>query len=239
MRIPNIFTTGDLRENSELTIDDKAAQHLVKVLRMKDGDRIRLFNGSGLFFPATLIQAGKKGVVVKTTLSESGLCESRLHTHIGQVMSRGDRMDYAIQKSTELGVNEITPIISEHCEVKLNSERREKRIKHWQHVAISAAEQCGRAIVPIINNVMELPQWLSMNQEKGLNLVMHHRNTRQLTDIHSTPDTVNLLIGPEGGLSTAEVALAIKSGFTPTCFGPRVMRTETAPIVGLSILQWL
>lgn len=239
MRIPNIYTSVDLNEEAELTLDDNAAQHLVKVLRMKPGDHVQLFNGSGLFFPAELVQTTRKNAVAKTAHAIASVCESRLHTHIGQVMSRGDRMDYAIQKSTELGVSEITPLTSERCELKLSSERQEKRIRHWQQVAISAAEQCGRATIPMIHPVTDIPQWLDANQHKGMGLIMHHRNTRQLSDIQSRPDKVNLLIGPEGGLSDAEIMLATSAGFTATCFGPRVMRTETAPVSGLSILQWL
>lgn len=236
MRIPNIYTATTLSEHQELELEPQAAQHLVKVLRMKEGDAIRLFDGSGFFYPARLIQTGKKHVRVQTEDKEASTAESSLITHVGQVMSRGDRMDYAIQKSTEMGVNEITPLMSERCEVKLNAERADKRVKHWQQVAVSAAEQCGRACVPIVHPVSSLEDWLSSRD--GLCLVLHHRDTQQLTKL-PPPDKVNLLIGPEGGLSAEEIELAKTQGFVATTFGPRVMRTETAPITALSIVQWL
>lgn len=236
MRIPNIYTDTTLQENQTLELDASAAQHLVKVLRMKEGDAVRLFDGSGAFYPATLIQTAKKSVLVKTALKELANTASCLHTHIGQVMSRGDRMDYAIQKSTEMGVNEITPLSSERCEVRLNKEREEKRIQHWQQVAISAAEQCGRATIPVIHPVMSVNDWI--HSREGLSLVLHHRDTQQLADI-SKPDAVNILIGPEGGLSEDEIQQAQNHEFVATTLGPRVMRTETAPVTALSIVQWL
>ncbi|MFT5719124.1 MAG: 16S rRNA (uracil1498-N3)-methyltransferase [Oleiphilaceae bacterium] len=239
MRIPKIYTEARLSENTELTLHEQEAQHIVKVLRMKEGESLRLFNGSGEFYPATIIQTNKKSVVIKTSQAEKALSESTLHTHLGQVMSRGDRMDYVIQKSTELGINEITPLTSERCELKLNADRAEKRIKHWQQVAISAAEQCGRACVPKIHPILSVNEWVQQNKAQGLSLVLHHRDTQNLGAIQTTPSHVNLLIGPEGGLSEAEIKLATEATFIPSTFGPRVMRTETAPIACLSILQWL
>jgi 16S rRNA (uracil1498-N3)-methyltransferase len=239
MRIPKIYTEARLSENTELTLHEQEAQHIVKVLRMKEGELLRLFNGSGEFYPATIIQTNKKSVVIKTSQAEKALSESTLHTHLGQVMSRGDRMDYVIQKSTELGINEITPLTSERCELKLNADRAEKRIKHWQQVAISAAEQCGRACVPKIHPILSVNEWVQQNKAQGLSLVLHHRDTQNLGAIQTTPSHVNLLIGPEGGLSEAEIKLATEATFIPSTFGPRVMRTETAPIACLSILQWL
>jgi len=239
MRIPKIYTEAFLSDNTELTLHDQEAQHIVKVLRMKEGESLRLFNGSGSFYPATILQTTKKSVVIQTSQSEKALSESTLHTHLGQVMSRGDRMDYVIQKSTELGINEITPLTSERCELKLNADRADKRIKHWQQVAISAAEQCGRACVPKIHPILSVNDWIQQNKHQGLSLVLHHRDTQNLGEIQTTPSHVNLLIGPEGGLSQVEIQLATEATFIPSTFGPRVMRTETAPVACLSILQWL
>ena len=138
MRIPKIYTETSLSSNSEFTLQGQEAQNISKELRMKEGEQLRIFNGSGSFYPASIVQTNKKTVVVQTTEAEPAHSESKLHTHLGLVMSRGDRMDYVIQKSTELGIHEITPLTSERCELKLNAERAEKRIKHWQQVAISA-----------------------------------------------------------------------------------------------------
>ena len=239
MRIPTIYTETELVEKTEIELDAAAAHHIANVLRMKADSQIRLFNGSGFFFSATITKSSKKYVSVHIDSAQQASSESSLHTHLGQVMSRGDRMDYAIQKSTEMGVNEITPLTSERCELKLNTERASKRVKHWQHVAISAAEQCGRACVPTIHPILSVNDWVQQNNTQGLSLVLHHRDTQNLSAIQTTPSHVNLLIGPEGGLSQAEIKLATDATFIPCTFGPRVMRTETAPVASLSILQWL
>mgnify|MGYP000314729661 CR=1 FL=1 len=238
MRIPNIYTDSALSEQEETQLNGQTAQHLVKVLRMKSGDKMRLFNNSGYFYSAHIVDATKKSVSVQVTEKELSTSESTITTHLGQVMSRGDRMDYAIQKSTEMGVSEITPLMSERCELRLNSERELKRISHWQQVAINAAEQCGRAFVPKINPIETVENWVK-SRKGDLSLVLHHRDSQRLDQIKEKPKSIDLLIGPEGGLSEVEIELAIKSNFTPCTFGPRVMRTETAPVACLSILQWL
>ena len=245
MRIPTIYTDASLDTPASGSpacsnvIEGNAAHHIANVLRMKPGDQVRLFNGDGFFYHATLVTCAKKQISVEITQVEASTSESSLHTHLGQVMSRGDRMDYAIQKSTELGVNEITPLMSERCELKLKAERENKRLEHWQQVAISAAEQCGRASVPVIHPVCSLDEWLRRQGTQGLSLVFHHRDTQNLTQIQTAPSHVNLLIGPEGGLSADEIARARQANFLACTFGPRVMRTETAPVACLSILQWL
>tara|TARA_R110001592_G_scaffold324870_3_gene604674 strand:+ start:81685 stop:82458 length:774 start_codon:yes stop_codon:yes gene_type:complete len=239
MRIPIIYTKTELAENIETELESASAHHIANVLRMKQGDKLRLFNGKGFFFSASIIQSSKKHVSVFIDASEKSQTESSLHTHLGQVMSRGDRMDYAIQKSTEMGVNEITPLMSERCELKLKSDRENKRLAHWQQVAISAAEQCGRATVPTIHPVSSLEDWIEQQSTKGLSFVFHHRDTQNLAQIQTPPSHVNLLIGPEGGLSESEIEQAKKAKFMACTFGPRVMRTETAPVACLSILQWL
>ncbi len=258
MRIPTIFTEISLDASTETSIKTSndaieqaaisgyeleltanAAHHVANVLRMKAGDALKLFNGNGCFYHARIFSCSKKSVSVKIESIEHVQRESPLHTHLGQVMSRGDRMDFAIQKSTELGVNEITPLISERCELKLNADREHKRREHWQQVAISAAEQCGRATVPIIHPVSTLQDWIDKHASQGLSLVFHHRDTQTLTAIQNRPELVNLLIGPEGGLSESEIELARNAGFIACTFGPRVMRTETAPVACLSVLQWL
>lgn len=239
MRIPTLYTETVLTENSEVELDSSSAHHIANVLRMKQGDPVRLFNGDGKFYSGVLSQTSKKHVSAFIESSEQAFSESKLHTHLGQVMSRGDRMDYAIQKSTEMGVNEITPLMSERCELKLKNDRENKRLAHWQQVAISAAEQCGRATVPVIHPVSTLEEWLNTQKDQGLSLVFHHRDTQNLSQIQPVPTHVNLLIGPEGGLSAEEIEQAKQANFIACTFGPRVMRTETAPVACLSVLQWL
>lgn len=238
MRIPRLYTPQPLHLGEELALADPAVQHLVKVLRFKPGAQIEVFNGDGQAYHATLLRTGKREAIIHIEEVLQTHSESPLHTHLGQVISRGDRMDYAIQKATELGVSCITPLFSARCEVKLNPERQAKRIEHWQQVAISAAEQCGRVRVPEIRPCQALGDWLAERTSDELALVLHHRDQQQIADLPA-PQKVRLLIGPEGGLSAEEIDAAQAQGFVATTFGPRIWRTETAPVAALSIVQWL
>ncbi|SRR5690606_14683525 len=237
MRIPRIHTPEQLNPGQQLALDDNAANHVARVLRMQAGQQIRLFNGDGQDYPATLVDVGKRHVLVDIGEPVTAAAESPLRIHLGQTMSRGDRMDYAVQKATELGVHAITPLHSERCEVRLKGERQEKREGHWQQVAVSACEQSGRAVVPAVHPVQPLAEWVQ-TVEADLRLVLHHHSAAPL-ELATPPTSVALLIGPEGGLTEAEVALAQEAGFVPVAFGNRVFRTETAPVAALSILQWL
>ena len=163
--------------------------------------------------------------------------ESGLTIELGQVMSRGERMDYAVQKATELGVTRIVPLFSERCEVKLSSERQDKRQQHWQQVAISACEQSGRSRVPEIAQPQPLSQWLTQCHS-ALKLVLHPDAAMPLAQ-RQAPASVALLIGPEGGLGDQEIAQARAAGFDSLQLGPRVLRTETAPVAALAVLQYL
>ena len=166
----------------------------------------------------------------------AGQVESPLAIHLGQGLSRGERMDWAIQKATELGVSEITPIMSERCEVRLKDERAEKRLSHWRQVAISACEQCGRSRVPVIHPPVLLSDWIKTT-EADLKLVLHPVSEPLAS--HAKPGRLAFLIGPEGGLTDNEIEQAQASGFQPARLGPRVLRTETAPVVALAVAQQL
>lgn len=203
---------------------------------MAEGDALQLFDGSGNEFRGTLLEVGKKRVVVRLDESFAGQVESPLQIHLGQGLSRGERMDWAIQKATELGVNEITPIFSERCEVRLKDERADKRLAHWRQVAVSACEQCGRSRVPVIHPPVLLADWIKQTQA-DLKLVLHPEAEPLVS--HAKPATLAFLIGPEGGLSDAEVDQAQGAGFLPARLGPRVLRTETAPVVALAVAQQL
>lgn len=203
---------------------------------MAEGDALQLFDGSGNEFRGTLLEVGKKRVVVRLDESFAGQVESPLQIHLGQGLSRGERMDWAIQKATELGVNEITPIFSERCEVRLKDERADKRLAHWRQVAASACEQCGRSRVPVIHPPVLLAEWIKQTQA-DLKLVLHPVAEPLVS--HAKPATLAFLIGPEGGLSDAEVNQAQATGFLPARLGPRVLRTETAPVVALAVAQQL
>jgi 16S rRNA (uracil1498-N3)-methyltransferase len=235
MRLSRFFIDAPL-SLGEHELPEAQAHYIGRVLRMTEGDALQVFDGSGTEFRGTLLEVGKKRVRVQLDDSFAGQAESPLRIHLGQGLSRGERMDWAIQKATELGVSEITPIVSERCEVRLKDERAEKRQAHWQQVAVSACEQCGRSVVPIIHSPVPLADWLKRT-EADLKLVLHPV-AEPLTS-HDKPDTLAFLIGPEGGLNDAEVEQAKDAGFHAARLGPRVLRTETAPVVALSVAQQL
>lgn len=238
MRIPRIYTNSPLSEGSQAELDENAAQHVGRVLRMQPGQELKLFNGDGQDYLATITEAGKKRVEVLVRAPETNHTESPLQITLGQTLSKGDRMDYAVQKAVEMGVTCIVPLTTERCEVKLKGDREDKRLRHWQSIAVSAAEQCGRARVPEVLPIMTVEQWLEHTRDCDLRLVLHHRTERSLGAMEK-PDNVALMIGPEGGLTAGEIALAEKEGFMPVALGPRVLRTETAPVAAMALCQWL
>ena len=238
MRIPRIYTDSVLTKGQTAELDDKAAQHVGRVLRMQAGQALLIFNGDGMDYTATITESGKKRVEVEVQDATPNLTESNLEIILGQTLSKGDRMDYAIQKAVEMGVTRIVPLSTERSEVKLKGDREDKRLHHWRQVAISAAEQCGRARVPDILPVMALPDWFEHTADCDLRLVLHHRTEQTLGSMRK-PIRVALMIGPEGGLSPDEITAAEVAGFLPVALGPRVLRTETAPVAAIALCQWL
>ena len=231
------FIPLPLTAHREIELPDEVTHHLVRVLRSEVGIRFFLFNGNGGMYEAELIEAGKKQARARLLDFHPDDCESPLHTHLGQVMSKGDRMDYALQKATELGVTEITPLTSERCELRLRGEERaDKKREHWRRVVISACEQCGRNRLPVIHELRPVSEWLTTCQAEQ-RLILTPAAARGLPAINAPARSVALLIGPEGGLSAHEIAAAENAGFLPWQIGPRVMRTETAPVAALAILQ--
>lgn len=236
MRIPRIYHPESLDINSEIFLDEDAANHVGRVLRMTTGQHIELFDGSNLTFSAEITQADKKRVKVKVLASQSDDRESPLHLHLGQVMSRGEKMEFTIQKSIELGVNVITPLFSERCGVKLDAERLAKKIQQWQKIAIAACEQCGRNRVPEIRESMTLETWCA-EADSALKLNLHPRASQSINTLPQPVERVRLLIGPEGGLSADEIAMTAQQGFTDILLGPRVLRTETTALTAITALQ--
>ncbi len=237
MRIPRVYESQPLSAGALIELSDTSIQHVVRALRLREGDLIRLFNGDGAEYTAALTSVDKRRASAQITEVTQPAVESGLQIHIGQTLSRGERMDYAVQKATELGATRITPLTSERCEVRLKAEREDKRLRHWQQVAISACEQSLRTRVPEILDVSPLEQWIQ-SVDAELKLVLHHHTAQPLQTMEA-PSSVALLIGPEGGLTEAEVDAALAAGFKPVAFGPRVMRTETAPVAACAILQYL
>lgn len=237
MRIPRIYHPSPLAGLDSCLLSEDAVNHVGRVLRMKEGEQIILFDGSNHIFHARLQAVEKKQIIAKIESGELDDRESPLAIHLGQVISRGDRMEFTIQKSVELGVKTITPLWSERCGVKLNDERQDKKLQQWQKIAIAACEQCGRNEIPEIRPMMKLTDWCK-EQDNMLKLNLHPRakyTIRQLP--HIPPEGVRLLIGSEGGLSAEEIQMTEKEGFTEVLLGKRVLRTETASLAAITALQ--
>ncbi|EXJ12391.1 16S rRNA (uracil(1498)-N(3))-methyltransferase [Nitrincola nitratireducens] len=237
MRIPRFYDPQPMAEGMHIDLGETATQHALKALRLREGDALSLFNNDGHEYRAEVVATSKTRMQVKILHTQSPERESPLKIEIGQALSRGERMDYAIQKSTEMGCTRISPLFTERCEVKLSHERQDKRQRHWQQIAVSACEQSLRCVVPEVHSPRPLAEWLQ-DVQADLKLVLHHHSAQPLADFQP-PSSVALLIGPEGGLTEAEVELAIAQGFYPVALGPRVMRTETAPVAATALLHYL
>ncbi|MDM1708320.1 16S rRNA (uracil(1498)-N(3))-methyltransferase [Thiopseudomonas alkaliphila] len=235
MSLPRFYVDAELALGT-VDLPEATSHYLSRVLRLAVGAQIQLFDGSGDEYLSEITAISKKVVSVELAKQVAGLPDSSLVIHLGQGLSRGERMDWAIQKATELGVTEITPLFTERCEVRLNDERAEKRLAHWRQIAISACEQCGRSRLPVIHPPKLVAEWIQALQA-DLKLVLHP--VAQPLTAHQPPNSLAFLIGPEGGLTEAEVAQAADAGFLPARLGPRVLRTETAPVVALSVAQQL
>ncbi|OUS06569.1 16S rRNA (uracil(1498)-N(3))-methyltransferase [Gammaproteobacteria bacterium 42_54_T18] len=225
--------------NNIFSLDESGSHHIGKVLRMQTGDLLRIFNGQGGEYQACITEVSKKKVCVALTAFNSDNNNSPLDIHLAQVMSRGDRMDYVIQKAVELGVRSITPLTSARCEVRLNPQRQEKRLLQWQQQIISACEQCGLNIIPTINNCQSLEDFCeTVKSDKGKKIILHpgHHQANEYFS-QTAPEEVTVLIGPEGGFNDDEISLAQENGFDCLTLGPRVFRTETAPVAMLTLLQ--
>lgn len=235
MRITRIYTTQVLHSNAAITLEPSPSNHLARVLRKHIGDNVILFNGCGGEFPATITAVDKKAVHVQTRKLVAHECESDLQIHLGIAISRGERMDWVVQKATELGVSSISPLMTENTGVKLAGERAEKKLQHWQQVSINACEQCGRNRVPLVQALQNIQSWLTQTDAEQ-KFVLHHRANSDNED-GNTPKSIALLIGPEGGLSESEIKAAEQEGYQSLQLGPRVLRTETAPLAAIAILQ--
>jgi 16S rRNA (uracil1498-N3)-methyltransferase len=234
---PRLFAPIDLPLGAEVRLPDRAAHH-VAVLRFRRGDSITLFNGQGGEFAAELLRvsAGQASARVLTKCATER--ESPLSVALAQCVSGGDRMDTTLQKSTELGVSNIVPIASERSVVKLSGERAEKRVAHWRNVVIAACEQCGRNRVPDIGHITDIDAFLDNLDGSSQRLLLAPEATQTLKQL-PRPERITLLVGPEGGLTAGERAQAERRGFVPVRFGPRVLRTETAPLAAIAAMQAL
>ena len=233
-----LFVSSALSNGVELELDGDRAKYLGKVLRARVGDTLTIFNGDGPEGPATITSISKSSINLALGMSIDPGTESPLKIHLVQGISRGDRMDFVVQKATELGVKRITPVLTEYGVVKLKSDRAEKRRDHWQKIANSACEQSGRTRQPLIDMPMPLKNWFGSKPPKVDAEVILVPNAAAPLALIPPPETkICVLIGPEGGFSETEYGDAEVSGFQAVSLGPRVLRTESAAIATLSVLQ--
>jgi len=236
MPIPRFYCPElNVSSSNLLELPAAAHRHAVQVLRLKEGSSLRLFDGQGLEYEAVLEHITKRCSSVR--LGEKWLTnnESPLEITLLQGISRGERMDYALQKAVELGVSRIIPVVTERCNVQLSKGRADKRMVHWQGVMISACEQSGRNILPDLCNVMQLEEAVTHNNV-GSCLVLDPLAETGFTTLERQ-DNIVLLVGPEGGLSEQEIQQASTAGFKAVKFGPRILRTETATVAALAVIQ--
>lgn len=236
MRRVRIYQSGNYQCGQCFELSLEASQHVGTVLRMRVGESLILFCGDNREFTATISDVRKKYVTVMINSVSEVNNESPLQLHLAQAISKGERMELVMQKAVELGVNRITPIVTERCVVKLDKERMARKLHQWQSIVISACEQSGRNMVPKVEQPVDLITYLR-DVRTGLKLVLHPNTHKTWRDYSLQLKDIALLVGPEGGLSDDEVCLACEQGFQPLALGPRILRTETAAITVLSVLQ--
>jgi len=235
IHIPDI----ELPAGAQLPLPDAAFRHLVQVLRLRAGERFVAFDGRGGEFPATLETVNKRDASARLGERLAVDRESPLDLTLAQCVSKGERMDYTLQKAVELGVTRIVPLLSSRSVVKLDAERWDKKLEHWRGVIVSACEQSGRTRIPDLAAPCALPTWLDDGAAHGMRLTLDPLGHHAWRELPAPSGPVTLLVGPEGGLSEHELHRARQAGFTGIRMGPRVLRTETAGVAAIAALQAL
>ena len=238
MQCPRLYSAEPLRSGTTLTLPPAVASHATRVLRLTAGDAITLFDGSGMEYAAVIRVAARAGLMVDIGVGRLVQRESALRITLFQGISRGPRMDTVVQKATELGVAVVQPILADRSVVRLDRERRESRVEHWRRIVISACEQCGRAVLPEVRDPCGLEAGIASLPPGTAGLTLHPGSSRRLPGIPADISSVALAIGPEGGFTATEVAILEQAGFAGVSLGPRILRTETAPLAALAILQF-
>jgi len=235
MKHVRLYQNAPLKINDKVMLDEYTSHHLIKVLRFPQGQDITLFNGDGNNYQASVLSTQKQ-CEVHINSCESNLSESNLNLTLAQGIAKGDKMDFLIQKAVELGVNQVIPIFTEHCVVRLKGEKLKKRMQHWRKIIIGACEQSGRSVVPELVEPLDLTAL--MGCDFGYVFVLHHLAEKSLLEFEKINKAV-IVIGPEGGLSDEEIAYTIQQGAQPLLLGSRVLRTETASLAALANMQLL
>ena len=235
MKHVRLYQNALLKINDTLLLDEYGSHHLTKVLRFPQGQEITLFNGDGYDYQARVLSV-KKQCEVEILTCVDNHSESDLDLTLAQGVAKGEKMDFLIQKAVELGVSKIVPIFTQHCVVKLKGDKLKKRMNHWHKIIIGACEQSGRSIIPALLEPLHFDEFIE--QDFGCKFVLHHRAQKSLLEFEKT-DQATIIIGPEGGLSEAEIEIAIQNNAQPLLLGARVLRTETASLAVLANMQLL
>ena len=236
MRSHRLYTEQTLECNSTLSLRDEAAHYLLRVLRVGAGDPIELFNGDGYFYQASVESTAKKQLDLTITHRNNPENESPLSIHLGFSLIKADRVEWLLQKACELGVTELTPLVSDYCDGK-NTQKLDKKYSRWQQIIIAACEQSGRACLPTLHPSQGFDEYIA-NTPKDIGLLLHPYQSVTLSTIKQEPKSVMLLCGPEGGFSEREVKLAQEQQCHSLGLGPRILRAETAPLAAISLLQY-
>lgn len=237
MRISRLYVPADLSEGRQIILDEDSAHYVRTVLRLKKDLQIILFNGNGGDYLCTLVEVSRKQVLIDVQQWLDRTVESPLTVTFGLGISRGDRMDLAVQKAVELGVNVMTPLLTERCVVQFKGEKKQQRLQHWQKIVQHAAEQSGRTLLPELAEIEHLSEWV--DKQNGLKVFLDPYAEASLADLKPEDMKVTLLSGPEGGFSDQEREFAKAAGFIPVRLGSRILRTETASLAALSAVQIL
>ncbi|MFN5746050.1 MAG: 16S rRNA (uracil(1498)-N(3))-methyltransferase [Methylococcaceae bacterium] len=238
MRNSRLYTRTRLTSGKTLQLDENSGHYLRTVLRVKKGWTLTVFNGDGWEFDAVVERLSRDDVWLSIGAGRQRDTESPVFTHLGLGISRGERMDFAIQKAVELGVSRISPLLTEHCVVRLDEDKKDGRLQHWLRIAQSACEQSGRNRLPTIDEPQTLTDWIT--RRTGLKLFFDPQGDISLRTLPPPADgSVCLLSGPEGGFAERERTWARSAGFIPVRLGPRILRTETAVVATLAAVQTL
>lgn len=238
--MPRFYCPPPLPDQGSFNLPPDAAHHASRVLRLREGTEVQLFDGEGHECHGVIDDLSGKNVVISGLRRIAADRESPLRVALAQALSSSEKMDWVIQKATELGVTEIQPLATERSVAKLSAERAAKRTEHWQQVAIAACEQCGRNVLPVIHPPLDMLLWLQQTRaEETSKFILLPQGANSLHSQGKPCGKVTLLIGAEGGFSEAESASALLCGFAPIKLGARVLRTETAAVAGLAALQTL
>jgi 16S rRNA (uracil1498-N3)-methyltransferase len=237
MRLTRVYVDAALEPGTRVKLEGNAASHITRVLRLRVGEQLTLFNGGGGEYSASIDKAHGGEVTVAVGAHQAIERESPLAISLVQGVSRGERMDLVVQKATELGVARLVPVLTERSVVRLDAHQADRKLLHWRAIVIGACEQSGRNRLPEVRAPVGVREFLRADHSSGTRLLLSPGAARRIGEIGKPPGSVTVLIGPEGGLTDEEQEAAVKAGFEAVRMGPRVLRTETAALAALTLLQ--